>query len=245
MSEGEARLLCLVAEDRDFGKSVAEAFTFLAGERESLTLALSADAVLTPVLDALCAEPVDWQKVQIFFTHEKCVNPDQPGSQFGETRERFLKKIALPEGNVHRIPAEISDHEEAIARYKTTLDRHSDGRLDLVLLGLGPLGEVAFLYPDSPALVDDGRLLRAVRSSAEGPRWITLTAKAISLARNVWVVVRGAEMAQPAHDLLEGDYDSQSNPIHALRLVDGQMVWFVEAPAAMRLAVASRETRGQ
>jgi 6-phosphogluconolactonase len=109
-------------------------------------------------------------------------------------------------------------------------------RLDLVLLGMGPDGHTASLFPHTPAL-DDGEHI-AVANFVEklNARRITLTAAAINNARNVTFVVAGEDKAEALRNVIEGGYQPELYPSQLIRPRGGTLLWMVDEAAAARLA---------
>src|SRR5262249_49804097 len=100
------------------------------------------------------AQEIPWGGVHLFWGDERFVPPDDPHSNFRMAREALLDHVPIPAANVHRMPT-AGTPEQAAAAYEATLRGHFDGdqpRFDLLLLGLGPDGHTASLFPRSPAL---------------------------------------------------------------------------------------------
>ena len=116
---------------------------------------------------------VPWDKLQLFWVDERCVPPDNPESNYGVCRELLLTKVPIPAANVFRMEGEL-DPEEAASRYESTLrnvmklEGAESPAFDLVVLGMGPDGHTASLFPHTEALNEMGRLGRRESRSAEG-----------------------------------------------------------------------------
>jgi 6-phosphogluconolactonase len=104
------------------------------------------------------ASRVDWSRVHVFLGDELSVPPDHADSNYRMTREALLDRVPIPAKNVHRVAGEL-EPTQAAASYerelKVTLG--ADGRLDMVLLGMGSNGHTASLFPGTVAL---GRHMR-------------------------------------------------------------------------------------
>lgn len=92
--------------------------------------------------------PVDWKHVQVYFGDERCLPAGDARRNDTMARETLLGHVAIPQDNIHAIPAELGAHEAA-ARYAALLE--SAAPLDLVLLGMGEDGHIASLFPGNPA----------------------------------------------------------------------------------------------
>src|SRR5205807_7982193 len=102
---------------------------------------------------------IDWRNVHLFFGDERCVPPNDAQSNYRMARESLLSNAALGAARVHRIHAELPP-EKAAQQYEADLKQHFGGalpRFDLILLGLGPDGHTASLFPGTAALQEATR----------------------------------------------------------------------------------------
>lgn len=187
----------------------------------------------------LLAEPphrqaVPWDRVEVFFGDERCVPPDDPGSNHRMAREALLGRVPIPASRIHRIRGEDPDPEAEAARYQEELRAvlGPAARLDLVLLGMGSDGHVASLFPGDQALEERSRLVRAVVAPAPPPRRITLTLPALEAAAEVAFLVAGADKAERVADVLLGR--DPALPAARVRPAGGAL-WLLDAAAAGRL----------
>jgi 6-phosphogluconolactonase len=151
-------------------------------------VALSGGGTPTPAYQRAAQLEPDWSRVEIFFADERCVPPDDERSNFRLVREALGDVRAT----IHRIEGELPP-EEAAARY----DELVHGRtLDLVLLGIGPDGHTASLFPGAPALDERERSAVAAEPTMEPlvPR-VTLTLPVLNAARSAVFLVTGAAKA--------------------------------------------------
>ncbi|MFC2078266.1 6-phosphogluconolactonase, partial [Candidatus Bipolaricaulota bacterium] len=181
---------------------VAARFEALAGEavseRRRFLVALSGGSTPIPLYERLAySKSIEWEAVHVFWSDERCVPPDDPASNYGTTRRALLEGIPIPSGNVHRIegerdPVEAADAYEVLIRHELA----EDGRLDLVLLGIGADGHTASLFPLHQALTETVRWILPVHVSAE-PAWrITMTLPLINAARQVILLAVGRDKAE-------------------------------------------------
>ena len=141
-------------------------------------------------------ERVEWKRVEIYFGDERCVPPDHADSNYRMAREALLDHVPLGADRVHRIAGERPP-EEAAAQYQQKLARLGDPpRLDLVLLGMGPDGHTASLFPGTPVLQETRALAAAVYVEKFKSWRVTLTAPVLSAAAHVIVTAVGAEKAE-------------------------------------------------
>jgi 6-phosphogluconolactonase len=138
--------------------------------------------------------------VHIWFGDERCVPPGDEDSNYRMAHETLISRIDIPAANVHRIRGE-DDPDKAAATYADEVDGLS---LDLALLGLGPDGHTASLFPQSPALDVRDRSAVAVVASKPPARRITLTFPVFERASSVLVLAPGESKAEAIRAVLRG-----------------------------------------
>ena len=191
-----------------------------------------------PMLQAM----VPWSKTQFFFGDERHVPPDNPESNFRMATEAMLAKAPVDAKQVHRIKGEKRNAAQAAEEYEEDLRasfRLADGQLprfDLVLLGMGPEGHTASLFPGTKALREERRL---VVSNWVGKLYtdrITLTPPVLNNAARVIFMVHGEEKAPALKAVLEGPYEPEQLPAQIIRPKEGKVLWLVDPTAAGMLA---------
>jgi 6-phosphogluconolactonase len=191
---------------------------------------------------------IRWDAVHLFFGDERHVPPGDPDSNYRMAREALLEQV--PSASVHRIRAELEDAEAAAAAYEADLAlsfgldaaRDPPPRIDLVLLGLGPDGHTASLFPGSSALEERRRWVVAPWVERLRAHRITLTLPVLDRARAVLFEVSGAEKAEALARVLAPAPGAESPPAARVRLEDGPVVWIADAAAASRLGPPERAT---
>ena len=192
----------------------------------------------------LAAEPVretvDWSAVDVWWGDERFVPADDDERNEKAARRVLLDAVGVPDGRVHAMPpsdGRFDEPEDAAAWYAEQLAAAADDgpvpHFDLLLLGMGPEGHVASIFPDSPA-VDDERPAFAVRDCPKPPPTrVSLGFGAIAAADEVWVVVAGEGKADAVARALSGA-DPREVPaagVHGRRATR----WLLDAAAASRL----------
>ena len=153
---------------------------------------------------------IDWSRVQIFFGDERHVPPDHPDSNFGMAKETLLSKVPIPKQNVHRMHCENPDAAQAATQYDAELARafqlNAGGfpHFDLVLLGMGPDGHTASLFPGTAVLAERQKWVAAVIGAKDEAR-ITFTYPLLESSRQIAFLVAGAEKRRMLGLLLGGD----------------------------------------
>jgi 6-phosphogluconolactonase len=255
MAEADVSVVRLVAENESFDQILAESLCRRALEcvdrGARFRLALSWDDPLLPAYEALASKAfrsrMPWGRTDLLFSDEVCVALDHPESRFGRARRTLLDRLGLPADQVHRMRGDESDVAAAARRYEAVLARVAQSgaatapQIDLALLSLSPDGRLAGLRPGSAALVETVRFVVLTPAPRHGFRRLTLTPRALNSASAVWVAARGEACAGAVFDALEGEPEPESRPADAIRPMSGDMVWFVDAGAAHRLAVASKD----
>jgi 6-phosphogluconolactonase len=179
---------------------------------------------------------LDWSKVEIFFGDERCVPPDDLQSNFKTADDAFIRTVGIPPRNIHRIRGE-DDPANAAQHYRQELRSllGESPRFDLVMLGMGPDGHTASLFPGTDPYADDEMLVRSVYSPSQQQWRITLTPKVLRAARTVVFAVEGSGKAQTLARVREGPYEPHVLPAQSVTPVDGALVWLVDAAAASAL----------
>lgn len=188
--------------------------------------------------------PVPWSNVCFFFGDERHVPPDDPESNYRMANEALLSKIPVLPENVFRILGEEKDAQIAAKKYEETLVNFFDlktgdfPRFDLILLGIGPDGHTASLFPGSPALQEKHRLVVANWAEQFHTHRITLTLPVLNNAVVVVFLVGGQEKSGVLHQVLEGP--EGQFPSQLVRPADGKIIWLLDRAAASELSSANR-----
>jgi len=186
-------------------------------------------------------EQVRWDRVFFFWGDERHVPPDHPDSNFRMALETLLSHLSLRDDQVFRIHGENPDPAAAAQEYEATV-RHffglGDGqfpRFDLVLLGMGPDGHTASLFPGTKALLEQTRVVVANWVGKFNTNRITLTAPAINTAARVVFLIGGEDKAPALKAVLEGPREPSQLPAQLIQPRDGSLVWLCDRAAAQLL----------
>ncbi len=178
---------------------------------------------------------IPWERVHWFIGDERFVPEDDPRHNMAMARRAFLDRCAPP-ANIHPIPTKAADTDEAAARYEHELKSFNGvDRLDpawplfdLVLMGVGPDGHTASLFPDYPALQETERWVVGVPEAHVEPfvPRVTLTFPALASCREMLFEVSGAGKRAILTRVLAGE------PLPANRArSNGETVWMVDKAA--------------
>ncbi len=186
-----------------------------------------------------------WAKLYFFFSDERHVPPDSAESNFRMAQEAMLSKIPLTPQQVARIKGEYADAAQAAQEYEQTLRdffRLAVGefpRFDLVLLGMGPDGHTASLFPGTKALREEKRLVVSNWVGKFCTDRITLTAPVFNNAACVLFMAHGEDKAPALKAVLEGPYEPEQLPAQLIQPKNGKLLWFVDTAAARLLSTAT------
>jgi len=181
---------------------------------------------------------VRWDKVFFFWGDERHVPPDHPDSNFRMAREALLSHLSLRDDQVFRIHGENADAAAAAYEYEGTVRRFfgvADGRFprfDLVLLGMGPDGHTASLFPGTKALLEQTQAVVANWVGKFNTHRITMTAPAINAAARVLFLISGEDKAPALKAVLEGPLEVSQLPAQLIQPRDGTLVWLCDPTAA-------------
>jgi 6-phosphogluconolactonase len=194
--------------------------------------------------DAPYCSQLAWDKIHFFWGDERHVPPDHAESNYRMANEAMLSKAPVPSDNVHRILAEMPDADAAAQAYEEELRRFfrpDEGRrprFDLALMGLGPDGHTASLFPQTPALHEKQRWVMENWVQKLHTDRITLTVPVLCNAAHVLFLVAGADKAVALRDVLHGPYHPDQWPAQIFRNCSAHVVWLIDQLAARQLPKA-------
>jgi 6-phosphogluconolactonase len=184
----------------DVAERLVEAAREAISARGVFTLALSGGSSPKNLYKLLASEAYrdrfEWPKIVIVFGDERAVGPDDERSNFRMASEALLAHVPLDSRNVHRMHGEAEDLNEAAKEYGLLIQDLGTS-LDVCLLGMGPDGHTASLFPHSPQILErHHRCVATPPASLEPyiPR-LTLTYRVFDAARHVWILADGAGKA--------------------------------------------------
>jgi 6-phosphogluconolactonase len=218
----------------------AAADQFVASARSAIAkrgvfyVALAGGSTPKGLYKKLATEPyinqVDWTRVQLFFGDERCVLPTHNDSNYKMAKEAMLDIIPIPDENVHRMPTEEGVAPDVAIRYGRKMqDVMGEESFDLVLLGLGPDGHIASLFPDSDALEVTDRLTTSLYVEKFESWRVTMTYPVINAAKQVIVFIAGEAKAAIVSDITSDAVEGL--PVQRLA-PQGEYYWYMDAAAA-------------
>lgn len=222
--------ITVVADAEEAARVVAERLVEQAGAGGSIVLT-GGSTPRRAYQIAAELEP-DWSSVELWWGDERCVPPDDPQSNYGMAKKALLDRLEAQPAAVHRMQGELG-RDEAVAEYKHELAEA--GTFDLVLLGLGPDGHIASLFPNFPTLDVTGRDVLGSQAGHEPfVERISLTLPRLCNTEELLFLVAGADKADAVARALDGR-PSHATPGSLARSAEGTTRAVVDRAAASKL----------
>ena len=236
--------------------SAAEMMVSLALEtlktKDSFAVALSGGSTPKNMFSLLASDEtlrnrMPWDRIHFFWGDERHVPPDHEESNYRMTREAMLDIAPVPPENIHRIRAENHDAGRAAEEYEQELrdffklERGQLPRFDCVLLGMGPDGHTASLFPGTKALQERERLVVSNWVDKFQSFRITMTVPVLNNADRVIFLVSGENKAEPLRTVLEGEKQTDLFPSQLIEPTHGSLLWLVDHAAAKLLTLKEEE----
>jgi 6-phosphogluconolactonase len=172
----------------------------------------------------------DWSKVELWWGDERCVPPDHDESNFWMAKRALLDNLERSPRAVHRIKGELGK-EEAAAEYEREL---GETRFELLLLGVGPDGHVASLFPNAPTLRQRKRVLPAEAGLEPFVDRVTFSLPALRSAPEILFLLAGEAKADAAHRAFVEE-PSPETPASLVRSREGRTTAILDRAAAAKL----------
>ena len=218
------------------------------GQRERFTIALSGGSTPKSLFNLLATNArstLPWDRTFFFWSDERHVPPTDPDSNYRMANEVMLSKVPVPPQNVFRFPAENPDAAAVAREYEKSLQKvfHLEAGavpvFDLILLGMGPDGHTASLFPGTAALQEKSRLVVANWVEKLKTHRMTFTLPVLNAARNVAFLVSGTDKAPALKAVLEENVPGEQYPAKLVQPTNGRLIWFVDRAAASGLKSSS------
>ncbi|CAM8924932.1 unnamed protein product [Rhodiola kirilowii] len=218
-------------------------------ERGAFTVVVSGGSLiksLRKLTEAPYVEEVDWSKWHMFWVDERVVPKDDPESNYKLAYDGFLSKVQIPPGQVYAIndalPAEgAADDYETCIKHLVTNGVISVSaatgfpKFDVMLLGMGPDGHVASLFPGHPLVHEDKKWVTFIKDSPKPPPdRITFTLPVINSSAHIALVVCGSGKAGPVQAALGSGEPTKVLPVQLVS-PEGDLTWFLDKGAASKL----------
>jgi len=177
--------------------------------------------------------------IYIFWVDERCVPPESSESNYGSAKKYLLKKLNIPEDNIHRMKGESEPDEEA-ARYAEKIksivpEQNALPCFDIILLGVGEDGHFASIFPNRLDLINSDNICAVTVYPKNGQKRITLTGSVINNAQEIEVLVSGFSKADALNEVIKSKDYSGLMPAGYINPVHGNITWFMDTDASIKL----------
>jgi 6-phosphogluconolactonase len=220
--------LVILDDDKELAAVVAERLARAA--REGGNVVLTGGKTPEQAYQQAAKRELDWSNVELWWGDERCVPPDDDNSNYGMAKRALLDRLERGPRAVHRIKGELGK-EKAAADYEREL---ADTQLDLVLLGVGPDGHVASLFPNAPTLRHRRRVLPAEPGFEPFVDRVTLSLPVLRSAREILFLLSGKQKADAARRAFASE-PSPATPASLVRARCGRTVAILDRAAAAKL----------
>lgn len=213
-------------------------------ERGRFAIALSGGSTPKSLYNLLATNArstLPWDHTDFFWSDERHVAPNNPDSNYRMANEAMLSKVPVPPANIYRVPAENPDAAAVAEAYEAAIRKFFQlqpgqlPRFDLILLGLGPDGHTASLFPGTAGLEEKSRLVIANLVEKLKTHRLTFTLPVINAARCVAFLVSGTDKATVLRSVLEESVPGEQYPAKLVEPSDGNLIWFLDRAAASGL----------
>jgi 6-phosphogluconolactonase len=227
--------------DHDAASVIASAVADAVEDRGHCVLVLSGGEtpgrIYALLANEAIAKTIPWDHVQVFFSDERHVSPDDAQSNFGMAQRSLLSRVNIPRKNVHRVRTDLSPDDAAI-QYEDELKKvfgDKEVSCDVVLLGVGDDGHTASLFPGTEALGETRKLVTSVFVPKLQANRVTLTYRTLNQAREIIVLAAGVKKAKVLRSILTRDSESAQFPSSGIHPISGSVRWMLDADAASEL----------
>jgi 6-phosphogluconolactonase len=221
--------LVVVEDEQEVAAVVAERLARAA--RELRNIVLTGGKTPERAYEEAARREPDWSKVELWWSDERCVPPDHELSNYGMAKRTLLDRLEHPPAAVHRIKGELGK-DRAAAEYDRELD---SAQLDLLLLGVGPDGHVASLFPNAPTLRRRKRVIPAEPGLEPFVDRVTFSLPTLRSAKEILFLLAGASKADAARRAFV-EKPSPKTPASFVRARNGRTTAILDRAAAAKLS---------
>ncbi len=222
----------------DVADHFAKHFSDLAQGKAVFHVALSGGStpkILFDIIGEKYANSFDWSKIHLWWGDERCVPPTDDDSNFKMTVNHLIKHIDIPEANIHRVLGENEPELEAERYAKDIMSiipqKNGLPFFDLIILGMGPDGHTASIFPHQMNLMDSENICEVATHPESGQQRITLTGHTINNAAEVSFLVTGSNKNEKINAIFNQILNYELYPAAHIRPIDGELNWFMDKDA--------------
>lgn len=234
-------------------RAVTEASEAAIKEKGSFTVALSGGSLSSQLAPLANAKGVQWDKFHVFWADERNVPLDHEDSNARQVTETLLGKVGIPAAQIHKIQeglpvdkAAVQYEGQLLSTPRSVLPVNKDGLpvIDLILLGVGPDGHTASLFPNRKEVaITDKWVLPVSNSPKPPPERITLSLPVLNAAKDVIYVALGESKAEIVQRVLEVQALPGALPSQLVRPKGGKLKWLLDVSSAQNLDIAAWEDK--
>ncbi|MGB7417495.1 MAG: 6-phosphogluconolactonase [Thermosynechococcaceae cyanobacterium] len=210
-------------------------------QRDRFTIALAGGNTPKPLYEQLATQDLPWSKFHVFWGDERYVPVDNPDSNAGMAQQAWLDQVAIPAHNIHPMETHAADPADAARTYEDHLNAFFGSKsepgqfpqLDVVLLGIGPDGHTASLFPQTEALQVCDRSITV--GDKDGQPRITFTVPLLNSARCVIFMVTGANKQTALDQIFAEQADASQWPARLVQPQEGKLLWLLDEAAGQHL----------
>lgn len=210
------------------GKSIATTGRF--------AIALSGGKTPATLYHLLSQQPyvsnIDWKKVFVFWSDERCVPADHPDNNSLLARKQLLEHINIPAENIFTVQVQMEPHKGALQYEQMIKAFFKDEKpvFNLILLGLGDDGHTASLFPGTEALWKETDQL-IITVPKDNSNRISMTPAIINIAENILLIISGENKAEVLKEILE----EKNKELYPVQYINKKALWYLDASAARKL----------
>lgn len=229
--------ISIFSDAEQLTEAAARHFLSYADERRGTKFSVAFSGGTTPqafyrrLTQAPYKDQIDWHGLHVFLADERCVPHDDADSNYRALRESMLDHVPIPEANIH-MPAESGEPEAWAEAYNHQVEAFFDSnapRFDLIVLGMGPDGHTASLFPGQiPA--SDAWICPVRNSPKPPPNRISFSIDLINLAHHILIMATGAEKAKVLADILRER--GEAFPVGLVEPSSGDLIWMLDEASA-------------
>jgi 6-phosphogluconolactonase len=207
-------------------------------QHNQFTIALAGGGTPKPLYEALAAQDLPWDKIQVFWGDERYVPPAHPDSNQRMARLAWLDQVPIPPENIHPMPTSSNDPAADAQKHEAELQEFFKlpaGKFpcfDLILLGIGDDAHTASLFPHTDALQVRDRLVTV--GNKDGQPRITFTVPLINHAACVLFLIAGASKQSALTQIFAPEADNLTYPARLIQ-PQGELWWLLDEPAGASL----------
>lgn len=204
-------------------------------QRGRCTIALAGGNTPKPLYEHLAKQNLPWQNIHIFWGDERYVPISDPQSNAGMATKAWLNHVAIPPSNIYPMPTQAADPTEAAQTYNQQLQTFFGTgpkefpSFDIVLLGLGPDGHTASLFPHTEALQVCDRNVTV--GNKDGQPRLTLTVPVLNQARCIVFLATGTNKQDALTEIFAETADAAHYPARLIQPMEGKLSWLLDAAA--------------